>query len=811
MFRVHHGLLCLSLTLLLSACGGAYDGGVSAAGTDGDDGPRGGDPGGSARTLDTFFADQVQGSLGYCRTCHVPGGLGDTATGRLFMLSSDRRQDLANFRASWQALGGGVDGSRILTMASGRESHSGGQPWPQGGSVYASVRQILQCFDDPGHCSFGGSGGGDDGGTDTGGHPLLGSQRGGHYWFDYCDGKADDTPLPQDPRELVVPGVNQGKAVHMNAYWQTCQDDNHPGTCGALRQRVARGYPLVAGAGQVGAGHFFSGNSPDSGFAFAASDYNNMWRNIWRLSARPDNYDELVAERWGMPLSPTRNPYPMPGEDPNKTSGGSGQLPMGVTQLRKADGSWTGKLNVTCSICHGGGVGKPSDGPGLGAMYGTNSLSDITLMFTDLATLKPQQAALAIVSQNKVRGTGNITNFQLFGMLVLSDYLTHPGPFASYLSIQTQPSTGTEDPPVYWNVGHRPAKFFDGAMVMDAKRIELSFHFPNTPMHQDMAADQKWITDNQQDSDAWIMSLRAPAWPEKVLGGIDTALAGQGAILFHSKNLWADNLHNPVPRPEGGNGSCASCHGAYSPRFVHDPAYLDTPLLEGIASNITPIEIIGTDRRRLDGNSQMVANAARDNWFAYSDGQKNAAGVPLCGDQNDPALRGDRKLGYLAPPLYGVWATAPYFHNGAVPSLWEVLKPSDRKRIWRRTSRTARADQAGKVVMGYDYDLATGYDKVRMGWKYEALTCGSSGGTPYLDCAPGDAGGVTLQDVLSPVYGNGGLLWNLANLPVVGSQQIEQRKIYNTYMYSQGNAGHEFTSVLTDQERLAILEYLKTL
>ncbi|MFX9893312.1 hypothetical protein ABTP50_21200, partial [Acinetobacter baumannii] len=96
------------------------------------------------------------------------------------------------------------------------------------------------------------------------------------------------------------------------------------------------------------------------------------------------------------------------------------------------------------------------------------------------------------------------------------------------------------------------------------------------------------------------------------------------------------------------------CHGAYSPRYVNDPAYLDTPLLEGIASNIAPLEIIGTDRRRLDGNSQLVAYAARTNWFAYSDGEKNAAGVALCGDQNDTALRGDRKLGYLAPPLYGV-------------------------------------------------------------------------------------------------------------------------------------------------------------
>ncbi len=804
-------LLVVFLPLLLAACGGSYDGSAgstSASSTSGHPAQPGDSTPSSARTMDEHFTQNVQPNMDFCRTCHVPAGLADTDKGRDFMLSGNKAQDLANLRASWERLGMNNPTSRILLMASGQETpHSGGAPWPRDSAAYRNMDILLKCFADPNGCAalLGNSS------TTTEPLSLLGSKHGGHYWFDYCADKGDDAVLPQDPRELVVPGVSEGKAVHMNAYWQTCQADDHPGTCGELRKRVARGYPLVASAGQVGAGSLFSGDAAQSNYTLPASDYNIMWQRIWQLSARPDNYDQLVAERWGMPLSPTRNPYPLAGEDPNKTHGGSGQLPMGLTQLRNADGSWTGKLNVTCSICHGGGVGTPADGPGLGAMYGTNSLSDITLMFTDLGMIAPQQSALAVISQNKVRGTGNITNFQLFGLLVLSDLVTHPDQLASYMSIQNQPSTGTEDPPVWWNVGHRSGKFFDGGMVMDAKRIELSFHFPNAPVHQDMAADQKWITDHQQDGDAWIMSLRAPVWPESRLGSIDKALAEQGAILFHSKNLWADNLHNPVLKPEGGNGSCASCHGAYSPRFVNDPAYLSTPLLEGVAANITPIEVIGTDSRRLDGNSQTVSEAARNSWFAYSDTKKNAAGVSLCGDQNDKALRGDRKLGYLAPPLYGVWATAPYLHNGSVPNLWEVLKPSERKPIWTRQSKMARADQVGKVVMGYDDSLSTGYDREHMGWKYQALACGGGGTTPYLDCTPNDAAGVTMQDVLNPVYGNGGLLWNLANMPVVGSSQIEQRKIYNTRMYSQGNKGHEFTAVLTDAERRALLEYLKTL
>ncbi|HEY6878422.1 MAG TPA: hypothetical protein VI299_10415, partial [Polyangiales bacterium] len=390
------------------------------------------------------------------------------------------------------------------------------------------------------------------------GFPLLGSARGGHYWFSFCEGKPDSTEVPQDPRELVVPGVSDGKAVYMNGQWHTCQKDNHPGTCGKLRQWVKRGYAIVAADGEVGAGTLFAGDSSDSMFAFNASDYANVWR-AWGMNKRPANFDQLAAERWGTPLSPTPNPYPLPGEDPNdpKKPGGSGQLPMALTQLRKADGSWTGKINVTCNVCHAGQVGTSEDGEGLGPMYGTNSLSDITVMFTDIGTQAPIVGSLGVFALNKLRGTGNITNFQFFGVLEVTGHILETGP--SILAIQGEPSTGTEDPPVWWNVGHRVHKFFDGGQLVDSKRIELSFHLPNAPLHGFPPGiawddDKQWIIDNQQQSDAWISSLRSPPWPEAKLGKIDTQLAEAGAILFHEKDLWARELNNPTPKPEGGNG-----------------------------------------------------------------------------------------------------------------------------------------------------------------------------------------------------------------------------------------------------------------
>ncbi|MDE0855889.1 MAG: hypothetical protein OSA97_15860, partial [Nevskia sp.] len=510
MERMVRGGALLAVFLWLSACGGNYSGSAVGGGSNGSG--TGNVSGSGYATAQAFFAAQVEPNLGFCRTCHVPGGVGDTAgsspatQGNLFLLSGDSSQDYSNVMAAWNNLGKGVAGNKLLTNPSDpTQNHTGGQPWPSGSQPYAAMQTLLSCWDNPSGCAALLSGAG---GTPVAQQqPLLGSARGGHLWNSYCAGKPDSTPLPADPRTLVVPGVNQGKAVYMNAYWQTCQADDTPANCGEQRARVARGYPLIAGAGQVGAGSFFSGDASSSPYAVSASSYNTLWK-IWGLSARPDNFDQLAAERWGTALSPTRNPYPLPGEDPNQTNGGSGQLPMALTQLRKADGSWTGQLNVTCSVCHGGKVGTGADG-GPGAVYGSNSLSDITVFFTDLSNLNLAQAALSVISQNKVRGTGNITNFQLFGLLTLSD----PNELLYYPTLQTQPSTGTEDPPVWWNVGHRPSKFYDGGQVMDSKRIELSFHFQGFPTNLNLKPGEDWIVAHEQDGDAWIASQKSPPWP----------------------------------------------------------------------------------------------------------------------------------------------------------------------------------------------------------------------------------------------------------------------------------------------------------
>lgn len=652
---------------------------------------------------------------------------------------------------------------------------------------------------------------------------LLWSSHGGSPLWDFCRCKPDQTVLPEDPRSLVQPGISDGRAVAFNAFWKNCHVDpvavgerGPATTCGELRERVRRGAVLMTPSA-VGGGALFSGTKPTSlasGFGiatFPASAYNDLWRVWGGFLVRPSNFDELVSERYGAPFGNTHNPYPLPGEDPNRTNGGSGRLPYFFTQLREEDGTWSGKIGITCHGCHSGAAGTAADGAGLGLLEGSGSpLADHDLFLRDMLPLGYPASVTTLLNLNRTRGVNNASDINLAFFFPEDEWYDLP----TLLGLITSGSTAGMDTPAWWNMGHRPVKFIDGVFPMDAPRVDMVFYTPFAglfgaalgPIGQE---GQDWMREHGPDANDWVAMLKAPAYPYPV----DRALAEEGAVLFHTLDLWAPGRGNTVRDPNAGNGSCASCHGAYAPRYTNDPAFLATPALEGVASYITPIDVIGTDRVRLDTNNQAVQRAGALSFFGYP---QTAGTDQDCGPQNRDDLRGDRELGYLAQPLYGVWATAPYFHNGSVPNLWEVLSPEDRPRIWRRYSTPARWDQVGRVVMGFDTNLGRAFDRVNVGWYYDDIACETQDWwepevTPYIDCIPGNDMDPLVQRLLSVLYSNVILAWNLLDPPTLTRKQMEERKIYNTHMYGQGNGGHAFTSVLTDHERLAIIEYLKTL
>ncbi len=650
---------------------------------------------------------------------------------------------------------------------------------------------------------------------------LLGSSRGGAPLWDYCYGKSDSTALPTDPRRLVQPGVSDGRAVQFNAYYKDCHVDpasvkeaGAPKTCGELRQRFNRGNELLeTGGPKVGA--LFSGDKPMSveaglGIAtFTAGQYNDLWKIWGGFLWRPDKFDQYVGERYGSGFGPTPNPYPKPGEDPNRTNGGTGKLPEMFTQLRDpATGKWTGRIGITCHACHSGVVGSTL------TYGGGSSLADLNLFLRDMLPLGYLASLAVIANLNHTRGTNNASDINLAFLFPDEKLLS----LSEIAGVITSGSTSSMDTPAWWNMGHRPLKFVDGVFPIDAPRVDMVFYTPFFGLFGGLGgpiseAGQDWMRANGPPLNSWIESLKAPAYPV----AINKTLAEQGATLFHTLDMWAPSRNNSVPRPAGGNGSCASCHGAYSPRYVNDPAYLASPELEGMASYITPQRIIRADPVRWQTNNESVQKAGAKNFFGYPQTYGTAND---CGPQNQERLRGSRELGYLAPPLYGVWASAPYMHNGSIPNVWEVLKPSDRRAIWRRKSKPAPSWQFGQYknpIMGFDTDFARSYDATKLGWKYDVIACKwrsllNPAVTPYISCDPNDEfNDPLIQQILNPIFSNLILVWNILFPPILTDGQMEDRKIMNTILYSHGNEGHDFNAVLTDAERLAIIEYLKTL
>jgi hypothetical protein len=140
-----------------------------------------------------------------------------------------------------------------------------------------------------------------------------------------------------------------------------------------------------------------------------------------------------------------------------------------------------------------------------------------------------------------------------------------------------------------------------------------------------------------------------------------------------------------------------------------------------------------------------------------------------------------------------------------VPTLDEVLNSSKRKPIWRRKLQTVGP------VTGFDQRVSSAYDFDAVGWKHDTLSCSDIPGNALSNCNPVDDQGPSLVQMVANFL-NGMVAWSGAVVvpdPTPGA--IDKRLVYDTRVLGNGNGGHEFTDVLTDQERKALIEYLKTL
>ena len=646
--------------------------------------------------------------------------------------------------------------------------------------------------------------------------PLLDQQMIRAPMMAGCAGKPDTAPVPIDPRSLVKPGVNANPAaaIQFNAYYVDLHNPPapyvnrlpaRPQTCGQFRASAERGRRNLEQR------QYFQPMA-------LAAQYHYIY-TVWGLLIRPPDFEEQVAKRYGLYPAPFRNPYPLPGEDPNRTNGGSGQLPLGLIQGKDDNGRWTGLIGASCSACHDSRLGTPTEASFVWGL--PNSANDAGLLASDMFRTTPITALGNLLPIPWSSGRGGSDAIALISLLPalfdMDNLLFAPSPLEY---VADSPHAGMTKAPAWYHRAFKTRQFWDGALTSDNVHSEMAFGVAN--LLRD-AGQRRALATEFEDINNFLISLSPAKYPKT----INTALAEQGAVLFHERNLWAGGANANIPKPAG-NGSCASCHGVYSPRHAADPYYLPDPRLKGVAGVITPIQTLRTDPRRMQLMAdERMRRAWNSSWWAYNELSPNWQGYPSDSIVASEARRVPRSVynyggpiysplgpnewieptGYVAPPLYGAWANAPYFHNGSVPNLWGVLKPADRPKVWKRPY--SPTGWGGKNA-GYDYSHAS-YDFQKLGWKYTSVACSNSIFTsPFLPCdhnlAPIDAVFSMFSNVAAEQF-------NLAyqTPPPITDQQIKSRMVFNTYLYGNSNAGHDFTQSLTDTERWALIEYIKTL
>jgi len=279
--------------------------------------------------------------------------------------------------------------------------------------------------------------------------------------------------------------------------------------------------------------------------------------------------------------------------------------------------------------------------------------------------------------------------------------------------------------------------------------------------------------DNLDRLEKLLTRLEPPKWPT-AFPAIDATKVEAGKQLFAQR--------------------CASCHLPASAQVEGKPIEVMVPFTSTAPNNLTDIwmacnaftydgrsgRLKGTRDGFISGNplpaiapvGTMLATTVKGSLLGKKGQIISAATASLFGIDRAPVvfqsdevpltaaqIREVRRayctttvnaaLAYKARPLDGIWATAPYLHNGSVPTLYDLLLP------------------AAKRPQGFRLGTRD-YDPVRVGYVTNAQ-------------APGNSFQFQTHRGGKPIDGN-------------------------------NNAGHDYgASALTDEQRWQLVEYMKSL
>ncbi len=181
-----------------------------------------------------------------------------------------------------------------------------------------------------------------------------------------------------------------------------------------------------------------------------------------------------------------------------------------------------------------------------------------------------------------------------------------------------------------------------------------------------------------RDVMSFVVQTKAPSYPWP----LDPERVERGRQSFHEKPIGRRSIK-----------TCAECHG----RYQMENGKLVVAYTEYYDDVSTDPAVFEVGKYMMDKTLKRVDPSAVPNYKPYQQ---------------------DR--GYPAPPLVGIWASAPYLHNGSVPTLYDVFKVRSRPTVWAKPFDPRVYDQkkAGIQVIDPDdaHDPSFVYDTRRPGY-----------------------------------------------------------------------------------------------
>ncbi|MFM7052285.1 MAG: di-heme-cytochrome C peroxidase [Planctomycetota bacterium] len=406
-------------------------------------------------------------------------------------------------------------------------------------------------------------------------------------------------------------------------------------------------------------------------------------------------------------------------------------LPIGLVRTSVPSGRWKGDwLGLTCSACHSselhyqgkrvrieGGGSQTFDFVGyistlndaLKATQADAAKFDRTAVRMKVvgdaaraALRKSLDEAAGVVDTYITRDTATSTPIGPGRMDALTLIHTRALAIATRLPENWEAALAPVNPPFLWNAPQSSWVQWSGVaadpLVRNATeslgvfiRVDLVSRTPEEGLFES-TMDLR----GQVKVESLLRRLAPPKWPEDVFGAIDRAKASRGRELFVE--------------------NCAQCHSTYPHRW-------SSPKVDGkrfIENALVPEAYVGTDPQQfrtpafnpqpdfLTGSlapylkspytgaalapsalligvahNQTIALAAKKAGFTPEE-LVDAHGFRF--DWEEPPSQASFKAG----PRDGVWATAPYLHNGSVPSLYDLLLPAK--------------DRPKQFMVGRDFD-----------------------------------------------------------------------------------------------------------